>query len=118
MVNEFLKYGGSEARNNLLKIMNMIFEKREVLNDLRKTLLKPLYKKGDKSECRNCRGVSLVSVGSKLLSNQMFLRVSATIEPDRSLLQLVTTNCLIGTGPQLVIRKELKRDGQNTFRMC
>ena len=31
VVNEFLKYGGSEARNKLLKIMNMIFEKGEVL---------------------------------------------------------------------------------------
>ena len=27
VVNEFLKYGGSEVRNKLLKIMNMIFEK-------------------------------------------------------------------------------------------
>jgi hypothetical protein len=29
---------------------------------------KPLYKKGDKSECGNYQGISLVSVGSKLLS--------------------------------------------------
>ena len=29
MINEFLKYGGSEVRNKLLKIMNMIFEKGE-----------------------------------------------------------------------------------------
>ena len=53
MVNEFLKYGGSEVRNKLLKIMNMIFEKGDVPNDFRETLIKPLYKKGDKSECRN-----------------------------------------------------------------
>ena len=49
MINEFLKYGGSEVRNKLMKIMNMIFEKGEVPNDFRKTLIKPLYKKGDKS---------------------------------------------------------------------
>ena len=30
---EFLKYGGSEVRNKLLKIMNMIFEKGKVPND-------------------------------------------------------------------------------------
>ena len=41
VINEFLKYGGFEVRNKLLKIMNM------------KTLIKPLYKKGDKSECCN-----------------------------------------------------------------
>jgi len=29
-------------------------------------LIKPLYKKADKSDCGNYRGISLVSVGSKL----------------------------------------------------
>jgi hypothetical protein len=53
VVNEFLKYGGSEVGNKLLKIMNMIFEKGEVPNNFRKILIKTLYKKGDKSECGN-----------------------------------------------------------------
>ena len=30
VVNEFLKYGGSEVRNKPLNIVNMIFEKGEV----------------------------------------------------------------------------------------
>ena len=47
--------------------MNMIFEKGKVPKNFRKTLIKPLYKKGDKSDCGNYRGISLVSVGSKLL---------------------------------------------------
>ena len=80
MINEFLKYGGSEVRNKLLKIMNMIFEKGEVPNDFRKTLIKPLYKKGDKSECRNYRGISLVSVGSKLLSNMILFRLRHAVD--------------------------------------
>ena len=45
MINEFLKYGGSEVRNKLLKIMNMIFEKGEVPNDFRKTLIKQCIRK-------------------------------------------------------------------------
>ena len=61
VVNEFLKYGGSEVRNKLLKIMKLIFEKGEVPNDFRKTLIKPLYKKGVKSECRDYRGISLIT---------------------------------------------------------
>ena len=80
VVNEFLKYGGSEVRNKLLKIMNMIFEKGEVPNDFRKTLIKPLYKKGDKSECGNYRGISLVSVGSKLLSNMILFRLRDAVD--------------------------------------
>ena len=51
--------------------MNIIFEKGEVPNDFWKVLIKPLYKKGDKSDCRNHRGISLVSVGCKLLSSMI-----------------------------------------------
>ena len=80
MINEFLKDGGSEVRTKLLKIMNMIFEQGEVPNDFRKTLIKPLYKKGDKSECRNYRGISLVSVGSKLLSNMILFRLRDAVD--------------------------------------
>ena len=47
VVNEFLKYGGSDVRNKLLKIMSMTFEKGEVHSYFRKFLNKPLYKKGD-----------------------------------------------------------------------
>ena len=60
--------------------MNMIFEKREAPSDFRKTLIKPLYKKGDKSECRNYRGISLVFVGSKLLSNMILVRLRDTVD--------------------------------------
>ena len=74
MVNEFLKYGICEVRDKLLKIMSMIFEKGEVPSNLRKSLIKPLHKKGDKSKCCNYRGISLVSVESKLLSMTILFR--------------------------------------------
>ena len=60
--------------------MNMIFEIGEVSNDFKKTLIKPLYKKGDKSECRNYRGIGLVSVGSKLLSNMILFGLRDTVD--------------------------------------
>ena len=66
--------------NKLQKIMNMIFEKGKVPNDFRKILFKPLYKKGDKSECRYYRGISLVSVGSKLLSHTILFRLRDAVD--------------------------------------
>jgi len=53
------------ALSQKLKIRNVIFEKGEIPNDFRETLIKPLYKKGDNSECHNYRGISLVSVDQK-----------------------------------------------------
>ena len=45
VVNDFLKYGGSGVKIKLLEIMNMIFEKGEVHNDFRKTLINPYIRK-------------------------------------------------------------------------
>ena len=75
MVIEFLKYGGSEVKNKLLKIMRMIYEKGEVPSDFTYTLIKPLYKKSDKSEFDSCRGTSLASIDSKLFINMIFFRL-------------------------------------------
>ena len=78
MVNEFLKYGSYEVRNKLQDIMNMIFEKGEAPSNFRKTLIKSLDKKGDKSDCYNYRGISLVSVGSK--SMMILFRLKNTVD--------------------------------------
>ena len=45
VVNEFLKYGGYEVRNKLLKNMNMIFEYGKVPIDIWKPLIKPCIKR-------------------------------------------------------------------------
>ena len=58
----------------------MIFEKGKIPSDFRKTFIKPLYKKGEKSECCNYRGISLVSVGSKLLSNMILFRLGDAVD--------------------------------------
>ncbi|XP_065567671.1 uncharacterized protein LOC136031782 [Artemia franciscana] len=60
--------------------MNTVFEKEEAPSDSRKTLAKPPYKKGDKSECGNYRGISLVFVGSKLLSNVILFRLRDAVD--------------------------------------
>ena len=80
VINEFLKYGGSEVRNKLLKITNTIFEKGEVPNDFSKTLIKLLYKKSDKNECHNYQDISVVPVDSKLLSNMILFRLEDTVD--------------------------------------
>ncbi|XP_065557668.1 uncharacterized protein LOC136025570 [Artemia franciscana] len=80
VINEFLKYGGSEVKKKLLKIMNMTFENGEVTNDFRKTLIKPLGKEGDKSECRNYQGIRLASIGSKLPINMRLFRLKDAVD--------------------------------------
>ena len=54
--------------------------KGEVPNDFKKTLIKPLYKKGEKSEFRKYQSISLVSVCCKLLSNMILFRLRDDID--------------------------------------
>ena len=65
-------------------IMNMIFEKGEVPNDFRKTLIRRLYKKMTRVSVVNvlgeCQGISLVSLGSKLLSNMIIFRLREAVD--------------------------------------
>ena len=58
----------------------MIFERGEVSSDFGKFLIKPLYKKGDKSECGNYKGIILVSVESNLLSMTIIFRLRDAID--------------------------------------
>jgi len=55
--------------------MNIIFEKGEVPSNFRETLIKPLFKKGDKDECDNYRDLCLVSLGSTLFSMMIYFRL-------------------------------------------
>ena len=60
--------------------LSMIFEKGEEPSNFRKTLIKPLYKKDDANEWGNYRGISQVSLGSKLLSLMILFRLRDTVD--------------------------------------
>jgi len=62
--------------------MDMTLEKEEVNRYFRRTSIKMLYKKDDKSECGNNRGISWISVGSKL-GTLILIRLRATVDKSR-----------------------------------
>ena len=64
----------------LLRITNIIFEKGKVPSDFTKAIIEPLYKKDDKNEFGNYRGISLVFGGSKLLSMMIFFRLIDVVD--------------------------------------
>ena len=66
---ECLKKGGMAVLEWLLQLLNLSFDMGVVPMDWRGACIVPLYKgKGDKCECSNCRGISLLSaVGNYLV---------------------------------------------------
>ena len=59
---EYLKKGGVAVFEWLVRLLNLSFDMGVVPMDWRGTCIVPLYKrKGDKCECGNSRGISLLS---------------------------------------------------------
>ena len=65
----------------LVRLLNLNFDMEVVPMDWRGACIVPLYKgKGDKCECSNSRGISLLSVVGKLFGRVLIKRVRAGTE--------------------------------------
>ena len=61
-----LKAGGMVAADWLHRVIEVAWAKGEVVNDWKKAVIVPLHKKGSKMVCSNYRGISLLSIPSKV----------------------------------------------------
>ena len=75
---ECLKKGGMAVLEWLVRLLNLSFDMVVVPMDWRCACIVPLYKwKGDKCECSNSSGISLLSVVGKLFGRVLIKRVRA-----------------------------------------
>ena len=78
---ECLKKGGIAVLEWLARLLNLSFDMGVVPMDWRGACIVPLYRgKGDKCECSDSRGVSLLSVVAKLFGRVLIKRVRAGTE--------------------------------------
>ena len=78
---ECLKKGRRVVLEWLVRLLNLSFDMGVVPMDWRGACIVPLYKsKGDKCECSNSRGISLLSVVGKLYGRVLIKRVRAATE--------------------------------------
>jgi hypothetical protein len=50
------------------KLINSIWNKEELSDQWKESIIVPIHKKGDKTDCNNYRGISLLSTSYKMLS--------------------------------------------------
>ena len=75
------KKSGMAVLEFLVRLLNLSFDIGVVPMDWRGACIVPLYKgKGDKCECSNSRGISLLSVVGKLFGRVLIKRVRAGTE--------------------------------------
>ena len=76
---EIYKYGGAVLHTQLLKFYHTSWTAKELPQQFKDALIIAIYKKkGDRSDCGNYRGISLLSTAGKILS-KIFLKRLQTI---------------------------------------
>jgi hypothetical protein len=71
----FFRFWGNTLRSEIHKLINCIWNKEELPKQWKESIIVPIYKKGDKAECSNYRGISLLSTSCKILYNILLSRL-------------------------------------------
>jgi hypothetical protein len=65
---ELIQAGGETLRSEIHKLSMLIWNKEELPDQWKESIVVPIHKKGDKADCSNYRGISLLSTSYKILS--------------------------------------------------
>jgi hypothetical protein len=72
---ELIKAGCRTIRGMIHKLIIAIWNKDELPEEWKESVIVPIHKKGDKTECNNYRGISLLPTTYKILSNILLPRL-------------------------------------------
>jgi hypothetical protein len=73
---ELIQAGGNTLHSEIHKLINCIWNKEELPEQWKESIIVPIYKKGDKTDCSNYRGISLLLTSYKILSNSLLSRLT------------------------------------------
>jgi hypothetical protein len=76
---EWITTGSRSIRFEAHKITDSIWNKEELPEEWRKSIIVFINKKGDKTDCSNYRGISLLSNTYKILSNALLSRLTLNL---------------------------------------
>jgi hypothetical protein len=65
---DLIQAGGEILLSEIHKLINSVWNKEELPAQWKESIIVPIYKKGDKTDCNNYRGISLLSTSYKMLS--------------------------------------------------
>jgi hypothetical protein len=73
---ELIHAGGKILLSVIHKLINSVWNKEELPNQWKESIIVPIHKKGDKTDCNNYRGISLLSISYKISLNILLSKLS------------------------------------------
>jgi hypothetical protein len=73
---ELIKAGGEILYSEIHRLICCVWNKEELPQQWKESIILPIYKKGDKTDCNNYRGIFLLSTAYKILSNILQARLN------------------------------------------
>ncbi|KAJ4436047.1 hypothetical protein ANN_18674 [Periplaneta americana] len=77
---ELIQEGGSALSNEMCKLVLAIWEKEIVPEQWKESIIVPIFKKENKTNCSNFRGLSLLLTSYKILSNILLRRLTPYVD--------------------------------------
>jgi hypothetical protein len=77
---EQIQAGSEILLSAIHKCINSVWNREELPDQWKESIIVPIHKMGDKSDCNNYRGISLLSTSYNILSNILFSRLSPYID--------------------------------------
>jgi hypothetical protein len=72
---ELIQAGGETLHSEICKLIKLIWNKEELPHQWKESIVIPIHKKGDKTECSNYRSMSLLPTSYKMLSKILLSRL-------------------------------------------
>jgi hypothetical protein len=69
---ELIHAGGETLESMIHKLISSIWNKEELPDQWKGSITVPIHKKGDKTDCNNYHGKSVLSTSYKIISNILF----------------------------------------------
>jgi hypothetical protein len=77
---EIFKYEGETVSKYIQKVIKKIWIQEIMPQSWREAMLIPLFKKGDRTECQNYRGIALLNVGYKISATNLKNKLIRIVE--------------------------------------
>ena len=114
---EFIKAGGKTIRSEINKLIFYIWNKEELPEEWKESIIVTIYRKGDKTDFITYRGISILPTTYKILSNILLSKLTPYVEEMTRDHECGFRRNKSSTDRIFCIRKYLRKNG-NKIKQC